>query len=89
MRCQVTLVSEEQADRLSDALVCCAFCGEPFKECDTVIPGVGVIVGETDVVKWRTRYWHLGCVRGFEKPENSGNGACAKTRLHLGSRMMV
>jgi hypothetical protein len=63
----VRSVSEETADRLVDAFVCCAFCGEPFKECDTVILGVGVIVGETDVVEWRGRYWHEGCVADYNK----------------------
>lgn len=60
-------VSEEKAEKLVDALVFCAYCNEPFKECDTLIPGIGVIVGEIDVVKYGDRFWHSGCVRDFMK----------------------
>ncbi len=60
-------VSEEKADQLVDALVRCAYCKEPFKECDTLIPGIGVVVGETDVVEHDGSYWHRGCVDDFEK----------------------
>lgn len=60
-------VSEKKGDELVDRLVCCFFCNEPFKECDTIIPGVGTIVGETDVKKYKGRYWHWGCIYDYEK----------------------
>jgi hypothetical protein len=55
-------LSELQQDRLVDDCRVCHYCREPFKECDTLIPGVGVIIGETDVVKWKNRFWHHGCI---------------------------
>jgi hypothetical protein len=55
-------LTEKQQDRLVDDCRVCHFCEELFKECDTLIPGVGVIVGETDVVKWKNNYWHYGCI---------------------------
>lgn len=67
MRCEVEPVSDRQAEELVDALVCCTFCHEPFRECDTVIPGIGVVVGETDVVRLRGCYWHSGCVSDYAK----------------------
>lgn len=55
-------VSEEKADLLVDDLIFCAYCNEPFKECDTIIPGVGLILGETDVVRYNNKFWHNGCI---------------------------
>jgi hypothetical protein len=60
-------VAENKADELVDELACCTFCGEPFKECDTVIPGVGVIEGYTDIKKHKGKYWHWGCIYDYEK----------------------
>jgi len=60
-------VSEEKEEELYNSLVCCVYCGTPFKECDTLIPGRGVIVGEIDVVKYKNRYWHYGCVFDSQK----------------------
>jgi hypothetical protein len=60
-------VAENRADELVDRLVCCHFCNEPFKECETVIPGVGVIEGDMDVKKYRGKYWHWGCIYDHEK----------------------
>ncbi len=58
---------EWKEDELVDRLIFCFFCNEPFRECVTVIPGVGVIEGETDVRKYKTRYWHWGCIYDYEK----------------------
>lgn len=58
---------EEYQDELVDQLKVCYYCGEPFKECDTIIPGTGVIVGETDVVKYKNRFWHHDCVDDWYK----------------------
>jgi len=55
-------LTEEQQDHLVDDCLVCCFCGELFKECDTIMPGIGVIIGETDVVKWKNRLWHRGCI---------------------------
>jgi len=61
-------LTEEEGDKLVDDLVTCWYCHEPFKECDTLIPGVGVMVGETDAVKYRKRFWHYGCIFDSRKP---------------------
>ncbi|MBI5117308.1 hypothetical protein HZA56_12605 [Candidatus Poribacteria bacterium] len=60
-------VCEEKADELVDMLVRCTYCSEPFKECDTLTPGIGLTVGETDVAKYHGMYWHHGCVQDYEK----------------------
>ena len=64
---RIQKVSEKKAEQLSDDLVFCAYCNEPFKECDSVIPGIGVIIGETDVVKYRNTFWHRGCIADYKK----------------------
>lgn len=66
-------VSEERAEQLVDLLVLCAYCKEPFKECDTLVPGVGVIIGETNVVEYAKKYWHRGCVEDFTKSRSSNS----------------
>ncbi len=45
----------------------CYYCGEPFKECDTIIPGVGVIIGDVDIKKYKKQYLHRGCIIDFKK----------------------
>ena len=45
----------------------CYYCGEPFKECDTFIPGIGVIIGEVDIKKYLNYYWHHGCIIDYKK----------------------
>jgi hypothetical protein len=60
-------VNDDTAEELVDSLVSCSYCNEPFKECDTLIPGVGVIVGETDVVRYAGKYWHSGCVEDYRR----------------------
>jgi len=64
---KIKRVGEDTADRLVDALIRCTYCKEPFKECDTLIPYIGLITGETSVVKYRGRYWHHGCVEDYRK----------------------
>lgn len=64
---RVFTVSEEKAEKLIDRLIFCAYCKEPFKECDTVIPGVGIRVGDTDVWEFKKHYWHYGCIEDSEK----------------------
>lgn len=59
---RVQKINEKKAERLIDNLIFCVYCNEPFKECDSVIPGIGVIVGETDVVKYHNTFWHRGCI---------------------------
>ena len=61
-------LEEVEQDWLVDELATCHCCAEPFKECDTLIPGVGVIVGETDVVKYKYKFWHHGCIEDWHKP---------------------
>ena len=68
---KIQSVSEEEADKLVDAFIYCNFCNEPFRECVTVIPGVGVIIGETDVKKYKNKFWHYGCIADFEKKQSS------------------
>lgn len=64
---EIESVGEEKAERLYNELALCAYCKEPFKECDTVIPGKGVIIGETDVVEYKNHFWHYGCVFDSKK----------------------
>ena len=64
---EIEPVGEEKAERLYNRVALCAYCKEPFKECDTVIPGKGVIIGEMDVVKYKNRFWHHGCVFDSKK----------------------
>jgi hypothetical protein len=45
----------------------CYYCGEPFKECDTLIPGIGVIIGEVDIKKYLDYCWHHGCIIDYKK----------------------
>jgi hypothetical protein len=45
----------------------CFFCDEPFKECDTIIPGVGLIIGCVDIKKYKNHYWHKGCIGDYKK----------------------
>jgi len=60
-------VSERKAEFLGDELIFCNYCNEPFKECDTIIPGKGVIIGETDVARYKNKFWHNGCIYDYEK----------------------
>lgn len=63
----IRLVSEEKADELYELLVVCAYCKTPFKECDTVIPCEGLVIGETDVREYRNLFWHSGCILDYQK----------------------
>ena len=69
---KVRLLTEKEEDDLVDDCECCHYCGEPFKECDTLIPGVGVVVGETDVVKYLGKHWHFGCICDWHKEKQAG-----------------
>ena len=60
-------VSEETVDKLYDSLQVCSYCKTPFKECDTITPGRGLVIGETDVVEYKNLFWHYGCVFDYEK----------------------
>jgi hypothetical protein len=64
---KVLTLTEQEADDVADSDEVCHFCDEPFKEGDTIIPGVGVIVGEMDVVRYRGKHWHHGCVADWRK----------------------
>ena len=66
-------LEEVEKDWLVDELATCYYCHEPFKECDTLIPGVGVIVGETDVVKYKYKFWHYGCIFDWHKDNGAAN----------------
>ena len=67
----ISKISAKKAEELYHSLKLCAYCQSPFKECDTIIPGKGVVVGEIDVVKYKNRFWHQGCVFDFEKERKS------------------
>lgn len=54
-------------ERILEECGVCHYCGEPFKECDTVIPEVGVIVGEVDIEEYESQCWHYGCITDFKK----------------------
>ena len=59
--------TQEEIDLLLEDGACCYCCHSPFKECDTVIPGIGVVIGETDVEKHNGLYWHAGCIADYYK----------------------
>jgi hypothetical protein len=64
----MTMSAEElYYEELIDTDEVCFYCGSPFKECDTVIPGVGVIVGDVDVAEYFSHYWHSGCIDDWTK----------------------
>ena len=54
-------------EKILDEGVVCYYCGELFKECDTLIPGIGLIIGEVDIKKYQNRYWHHGCIIDHKK----------------------
>ena len=54
-------------EKIPDKCGVCYYCGEPFKECDTLIPGIGVIIGEVDIKKYLNYYWHHGCIIDYKK----------------------
>jgi hypothetical protein len=60
-------VSEKNADQLYDSLSVCHYCKTPFKECDTIIPGKGLLTGEMDVVEYKNVFWHYGCIFDYKK----------------------
>ena len=66
---KVQQFTEDEADAIADTDEVCYYCSEPFKECDTLIPSIGVIVGETDVVRYIDKYWHCGCVADWHKSQ--------------------
>ena len=59
------------SEKLIESDEVCFYCGEPFKECDTIIPGDGVIVGEVDVEDFLSHYWHSGCIGDWIKDSMS------------------
>ena len=59
---EIKAVSEKKAEGLYNSLTFCAYCGTSFKDCDKIIPGKGLILGEMDVVGYKGRFWHYGCV---------------------------
>ena len=62
----IKFISEKKADKLYDSASVCFYCKTPFRECDTIIPGVGVVLGEVDVVQYKNHYWHYGCIDDYE-----------------------
>ena len=66
-------LAEKYQDWLVDECEACHYCHEPFKECNTLIPGVGVIIGETDVARYKNKFWHHGCIKDWQK-ETRANG---------------
>ena len=49
----------------------CHYCGEPFKECDTFIPSIGVLIGEVDIKKYLNHDWHHGCINDYKKEKRN------------------
>lgn len=73
--------TQEKIDQLLLDAACCHFCNEPFKECDTVIPGIGVVVGDTDVEKHNGLYWHSGCIGDYYK--DKARKSCREKILNI------
>ena len=58
----IKIVNEAKVEELINSVACCSYCKTPFKDCDTVIPGQGVIIGEVNVFKYKNHFWHYGCI---------------------------
>jgi len=63
-------VGEKRAEQLYNSVSVCIYCKTPFKECDTIILGKGIVIGETNVVEYKKRFWHHGCVFDYEKEKS-------------------
>jgi hypothetical protein len=70
-RAKIGIVRKQEAWELYNSLDVCTYCKAPFKECDTIIPGKGVVFGEMDVVEYENRFWHYGCIFDYEKGRGS------------------
>ena len=64
-------VSEAKADQLYHALKLCTYCKTPFRDCDTIIPGKCLSIGDYDVVEYRKAFWHYGCIFDYKKDKGS------------------
>lgn len=80
---RIRSISEEKAERLYDAVSVCHYCKTPFRECDTLIPGKGLVAGEVDVVEYRKLFWHYGCVFDYEKDKSSRKINFKRSKLWL------
>lgn len=69
---KIQLLTQREQDNLVDACEHCNYCGEPFKECDTLIPGFGIVAGEVNVVKYLGKFWHFGCIEEWHKEKLAG-----------------
>ena len=67
----IKIVSDEKAEELYNSLVFCYYCRTPFKECNTIIPGKAVIIGEVDVVEHKSHFWHSGCIFDCKKEKEN------------------
>lgn len=64
---KIKSLPEAKAEKLYHSVALCNYCKTPFKDCDTVIPGKGVVLGEMDVVQYKSHFWHYSCVFDYEK----------------------
>jgi len=64
---KIKAVTEEKEEELYNSLALCTYCRTPFRECNTLIPGKGIVLGEVDVVEYKGRFWHYGCIFDYEK----------------------
>lgn len=72
----VLCLTEQEQERLIDKGEVCYYCREPFKECNRIVPGLGVVVGETDVVRYLGKVWHYGCIGDWYKDNKALCSAC-------------
>jgi hypothetical protein len=63
----IKLVNKEKENELCESLVVCAYCKTPFKECDTITPDKGLVIGGTDVKEYKNLFWHHGCILDYQQ----------------------
>lgn len=63
----IKAVSGKKSDQLYDSASVCFYCKTPFTECDTIIPGLGLICGQINVFEYQNRFWHYGCIFDYKK----------------------
>ena len=51
--------------RLVERCDVCQYCGEPFKECDTLYSDGRFEIGEIDVIGFKEFYYHVGCLMEY------------------------
>jgi hypothetical protein len=54
-----------QSLRILNRCDVCSYCGEPFRECDTLFSDGRFEIGEIDVIGFKENYYHTGCLLDY------------------------